>query len=106
MALKIAVARGSLYLSREVCDQYLSGLATVILQRREHDLAILPVHHAAAGGYLLKRRNARGDRVVNAADFFRFQGLEDAVQREAAVCWDEATAALIATGLFGGEKAR
>ena len=43
------------------------------------DLLILPVRHAAAGGYLLKLRNGAGDRVVNAPDFFREHGLDDEV---------------------------
>jgi hypothetical protein len=37
---------------------------------------LLPLR-AGAGGLQVKLRNARGDRVVEAQEFFRQQGLED-----------------------------
>lgn len=96
----IQVRRGGLYLSRELCERYFAGLETVILLRRDVHLLILPVRHAAAGGYLLKRRNSAGDRVVLAPDFFREHGLDDLVEREFAVCWDPDQAALILKHAF------
>ena len=39
---------------------------------------ILPVRHAAAGGYVLKLRNSAGDRVVHAPDFFREHHIDEA----------------------------
>jgi hypothetical protein len=92
------------YLSGETCERYFTGLAAVILLRRHDDLAILPVHHAAAGGYLLKRRNAKGDRVVNAGDFLRFQGIVDDTDLTLAACWDSSVAGLVATGAFANAK--
>ena len=83
-----------------VYDRYFAGLEAVVLLRRGEDLAILPVRHAAAGGYLLKRRNAAGDRIVSAADFFRAQGIDDQVERPLAVHWLTELAGLSVPGLF------
>ena len=55
--------------------RHFAGLEGVILLRRDNDILILPVRNNAAGGYLLKLRNSAGDRVVNAADFFRAQAI-------------------------------
>jgi len=96
----VTLKRGSLYLSREVYDLYFSGLEAIILLRREDDLLILPVRHAAAGGYLLKLRNGAGDRVVNAPDFFRAHGIDDAIERDLPVVWAAQSAALAAAGVF------
>lgn len=99
-AASARLSRGGLYLSREVCDRYFAGLEGVILLRRERDLVIMPVRHAAAGGYILKLRNGAGDRVVVAPDFFRAQGIDDEVEIVTPVVWETTRAALVAPGLF------
>lgn len=96
----VELRRGSLYLSSDVYERYFQDLAAVILLRRENDLLILPVRHAAGGGYLLKLRNAAGDRVVNAMDFFREHGFEDADEATLTVAWSTSDAALKATDAF------
>ena len=96
----VMLRRGSLYLSRAVYERYFDGLDTIVLIRRDSDLLIVPVRHAAAGGYLLKLRNVAGDRVVNAPDFFRAHGLEDEAPRNFDVAWDSQRAALIARDAF------
>lgn len=96
----VTLKRGSLYLSRELCDRYFHNLEGIVLLRRDADLMILPVRHAAAGGYFMKVCNAAGDRVVTAPDFFRDHGLEDDVEREVPVIWSAARAALVAVGSF------
>ncbi len=73
-------------MSCDVYDRYFTGLETVILLRRGQDLCILPVKHAAAGGYLLKLRNKVGDRVVHAPDFFREHGIDENDQRSNCPC--------------------
>lgn len=78
---------GSLYLPREICDLYFRGLQSVILVRREGFVAVLPVRHSAAGGYFLKLRNARGDRVIDAPDFFRDQGFDEAAEHFFGAQW-------------------
>jgi hypothetical protein len=99
-ASAVGLERGALYLSCEVCERYFAGLETVILLRRDSDLCILPVKHAAAGGYLLKRRNKAGDRVVYAPDFFREHGVDDAVALELSVVWSTERSALVAADAF------
>lgn len=100
----ITLKRGGLYLVRELYDRYFPGLETVILLRRNHDLLILPVRQAAAGGYLLKARNGAGDRVVNAPDFFREQGIDEALERDLVVAWSSRSAALVAADAFAEQQ--
>ena len=61
---------------------------------------ILPVRHAASGGFLLKLRNAQGDRVVSAPHFFRDNGIEDDRERRLECEWNHAAAALVADNVF------
>ena len=96
----VELRRGSVYLGAEVYARYFEGLTSVVLLRRGDDLLILPVRHAAGGGYLLKLRNSAGDRVVNAIDFFREQGFEDSDRATVAVTWSTEDAALKAVGAF------
>lgn len=97
---RLTLRRGGLYLPRQVCDRYFDGLETVVLLRQGDDLSILPVRHAAAGGYILKRRNLAGDRVVYAADFFRAAGLSDDVDCELETAWSSERGALIVKSAF------
>ena len=99
-AAAISLQRGALYLSCDVYDRYFAGLEAVVLLRRGQDLCILPVKHAAAGGYLLKLRNRAGDRVVHAPDFFREHGVDETATLELSVVWSTEQAALVATGTF------
>ena len=96
----MTVKRGSLYLTREIYDRYFPELETVILIRRGDDLLILPVRHAASGGYLLKLRNGAGDRVVSAPDFFREQGIDDDDELCLPVTWSAENAALCSDNAF------
>jgi len=99
-ASAVNLKRGALYLSCDVYDRYFAGLETVILLRRGQDLCILPVKHAAAGGYLLKLRNKVGDRVVHAPDFFRGHGIDENVALELSVAWSTEQGALVAVDAF------
>lgn len=78
---------GRLYIAKEAADRHFANIGTVILLRQDQDLLILPVRHAASGGYVLKIRNAAGDRVVNSADFFRDNGLSDKMQWRGQTAW-------------------
>ncbi len=100
MSASVQVRRGGLYLSHEDCERYFSGLEAVILLRRADDLVVLPVRHAAAGGYLLKRINSRGDRLVFAPDFFREHGWDDDEECDLSLTWDSDQAGLVATDAF------
>ena len=96
MTAAVRVKGGSLYLGRDVCERYFAGLEAVILLQRDGDLLILPVRNAAAGGYLLKVRNAAGDRVVQAADFFRAQGVADDRELRLEAVWSSDQGGLVA----------
>lgn len=96
----VRIERGALYLSHEVYDRYFAGLDAVILLRRENDLCIMPVRHAAAGGYLLKLRNKRGDRVVHAPDFLREHGFDENLALQLSVAWSTERGALVAADAF------
>lgn len=96
LPLSITLKSGRLYFGQAVYDRYFAGLASVILMRREADLLIMPVRHAAAGGYVIKIRNAAGDRLVEAMDFFRGQGLEAHQDGNFPVTWSSEAAALVA----------
>jgi hypothetical protein len=96
----IVLKRGSLHIDRAVCERYFAGLNAVILLRRANDLLVLPVRHAAAGGYLLKVRNAAGDRIVDAADFFREHDAYALDERRLAVAWSAESAGLQASSAF------
>lgn len=99
-AREILVAHGNLYLSREICDTYFRGVVAVALLLRGQDVLIVPLTPQSGGGILLKQKNARGDRVIHAQEFFRDKGLlEDFEPRTAAVSWSSESAALVVSGL-------
>lgn len=96
----VVIAHGSFYLSRELCDTYLRGVVSVALLAREQIVLIVPLTQQSGGGLLLKQRNARGDRVIHAQEFFRDKGfLEDFEERTASAHWSPESAALVVTGL-------
>ncbi len=100
MSQTVTVKRGSLYLGRAVYERYFTGLDAVVLLRRDDDLLILPVRHAASGGYLIKMRNAAGDRVISAPDFFREHGIDEAAELHLPIAWSTDNAALLSPKAF------
>jgi len=94
------VRRGGIYIPKQVYDLYFAGLEAVILLRRDADLLILPVRHSAAGGYLLKVRNAAGDRLVFARDFLRENGCAEDIDREFIPNWENNRAGLSLDNVF------
>jgi hypothetical protein len=96
----VTVSRGGLYVSRQLYETHFAGRCSVVLLRRDDDLLVLPVHDAAAGGYLLKLRNAAGDRVVHAADFFRAQDVDDGTELQLEASWNDAAAGLLVCSAF------
>ena len=77
MGAKLAVQSGSIYLRAEDYKVYFQGLDAVIVLIRDDALHILPVQQMMSGGYLLKIRNSKGDRVVAAPDVFFAHGLAE-----------------------------
>lgn len=96
MSARIDVRRGAIYLSAEVVHTYFRGIAAVIVLISENELQILPVHQMAAGGCLLKVRNAAGDRVASAPDVFHANGLGDFEVENLTVHWSSERGALVA----------
>jgi len=97
---QIVIRRGSVYLTAALYRRYFDGLQSVVLLRRADDLVIMPVHHAASGGYLLKLRNSAGDRVINATDFFTAHGIREVDERTLDVGWNSSFAGLVASAAF------
>jgi hypothetical protein len=96
----LSVRRGVLHFTRDAYERCFPTVQAVVLVREERDLLVLPVRHAAAGGYLVKLRNAAGDRAVDAADFLRGNGVEDAEERQVVAAWDEVRACLTVSAFF------
>jgi hydrogenase maturation protease len=97
---QIAVARGNLYLSREICDAYFPDVMSVALLARDGEILIVPLTRESGGGLLLKQRNVRGDRVIHAQEFFRKHGLPEQFEaRTASAAWSADAAALVLGGL-------
>jgi hypothetical protein len=97
---ELRVARGNLYLSHALCTRHLPQTAAVALLAREGDVLIVPLHPGSAGGLLLKQRNAAGDRVIHAQEFFRNHGFdEECGPRTLPVRWCTQRAALLVSGL-------
>jgi hypothetical protein len=98
---QISIARGNIYLPREVCDLYFQGIESVALLAHEAGLLIIPLLQNAAGGSLLKVKNLRGDRVIHAQEFWRQQGYsEEFGERFYPVHWESNRAALFVSGSF------
>jgi len=49
---------------------------------------------APGGGMLIKIRNARGDRVIHAQEFFRDHGLQESIDRTCPAHWNDKMAGL------------
>jgi hydrogenase maturation protease len=99
-SLRITIARGNIYLPREVCDLYFPRSDSIALLRHEADLFLIPLVQQSAGGMLLKIRNLHGDRVVHAQEFLRAQGREETAEHFCLVCWNADRAALQISGIF------
>ena len=95
MTARVGVRGGSVYLPAEVYDRYFAGVQAVIVLIRDGSLQILPVRQMAAGGCLLKIRNAAGDRVATAPDVFHARGLADWRQDGLAARWSSELGALL-----------
>ncbi|MFM9860681.1 hypothetical protein RUR49_19675 [Pseudoxanthobacter sp. M-2] len=99
-SVQFRLHRDHLYLDAADYQAALAGRASVALLRRGDDLLVLPVAGPEAGGFLVKQVNARGDRAVHAADFFRLNGVDETIERFAMGAWDEAAAGFVVPGLF------
>ncbi|MEO1281326.1 MAG: hypothetical protein AAFV69_06285 [Pseudomonadota bacterium] len=95
MTARVSIKRGSVYIPADVYATYFKGIDAAALLVRDDHLHVLPVHHMAAGGALMKIRNAAGDRIVSAPDLFDNYGLEDWTAEHIEARWSADNAALI-----------
>jgi hypothetical protein len=97
---RIRISRGSIYLDRDLYDACLPGVSAVAAVVREGSAYLLPLRGPAAGGLLLKVRNARGDRVVHADEFLHTLGISSiAPERWVPVRWMPDMAGLLLEGV-------
>lgn len=95
MTTGIDVRNGAIYLPAEVAETYFRGVEAVVVLIGEGCLQVLPVHRMAAGGCLLKVRNAAGDRVAVAPDVFGVHALENLVAEDLEARWSRERGALL-----------
>lgn len=96
----IGLRRGGLHFDQAVYERHFSGLDAVVMLRDGPSLLILPVRHQAAGGTFIKQRNKAGDRVIEAAEFLRANGVEDDVEKNFMAVWSDRRAGLILNDVF------
>jgi hypothetical protein len=99
-SVRFRLYRDHLYLDAADYEAALAGRSSVALLRRGDDLHVLPVAGPEAGGFLVKQVNARGDRAVHAADFFRLNGVDETRGRCGTGTWSDAAACFVVPGLF------
>jgi hypothetical protein len=99
--LEVTIARGNIYLAREVYDSYFKDVECLALMPDEEGVLLIPLIQQSAGGLLLKVKNLRGDRVVHAQEFWRLHGYaEEFAERAYKVRWKQDRAALLLIGLL------
>jgi hypothetical protein len=96
-ARRVTLRRGSLHLDADTVRAFFAGLDTVVLVGRDARMMVLPVRDAAAGGLLLKVRNARGDRVVHVDEFLRAHGYADDLDAVCPAVWEPELCGLAVT---------
>lgn len=75
-AMRVEIRAGRLYLPAQTYESALAGHAAVALLARDGHWWLIPLK-SGAGGLQIKQRTARGDRVIEAREFLRAQGVED-----------------------------
>jgi len=103
--LQIKVARGNIYIPHETYEVYLKNIEAVALLSHENGILLIPLITDSAGGLLLKIKNLRGDRIVHAQEFFRFNNyLEEFEEKLYEVKWESERAALLIIDVAISEK--
>jgi hypothetical protein len=88
--VRFRLRRDHLYVDSAAYAAHMPGLCPVALLRRGDDLHVAPLIGPGGGGYLVKQINARGDRAIHAADFFRLHGVDDVCETTFEGEWSEA----------------
>jgi hypothetical protein len=100
----VRVHRDHLYVEASVFAGRFANARNVALLREGRDLLILPIARVEAGGFLVKQVNARGDRAIHAADFFRLNGIDESRDIRAEAHWSEAWAGFSVSRFFAEEQ--
>jgi len=106
MTAHVRVRAGRLYIDAATFARFLDERSAVTLVRRANDLYIVPLLDSTFGGYLCKHRTLAGDRVVDAEDFFRDHGFDEAREHHFEAAWRADVAALVVPGAFGAARLR
>lgn len=104
--LPLRLHRDHLYVEAAVFEAHLAHVSSVALLRDNDDLLVLPVVTAEAGGFLVKQVNARGDRAIHAADFFRLNAIDE-TRDISLVAWRcDSIAGFVVRGLFANTQTK
>jgi hypothetical protein len=98
--VEIVVRRGTLIIPCTDYEAVFGRAGAVVLLREGADLLLVPVHHAAIGGQLVKLRNAAGDRAIDALELFRAHELDGEAELHVRAQWSPERGALYVRGLF------
>ena len=96
MTHTVSIGAGRVLVPHNTYELYLGGAASAALIERDGQILLLPLRGPVAGGMLLKQRNLRGDRVMQATDFLSQLGIDPfAAEVEFKVCWVAESGALL-----------
>lgn len=101
----VRIHRDHLYIDAATYDRNLADAPAVALLRDQDDLLILPVTGAGFGGFYIKQVNARGDRAIHAADFFRLHGIGERDEHHVLAAWTKPIAGFTVRAFFAGAPA-
>ena len=74
-------------------EQYFSDTKSAALFQRDEQICLIPLRQEA-GGLLIKLKNMKGDRVIDANEFLRGIGITESWSGTAKVEWDDTQSVL------------
>lgn len=92
-ARHVHVRRGWIQVPLEMFEAFFDGREGVVPFALEGQLCLMPVQQVA-GGLLVKLRNARGDRAIDAAELLRAHGWDDQGEYDCSARWESSLGAL------------
>jgi len=90
---QLTFKNGNLYIDSSLYETYFSSINSVVLLKKDALFLLMPVQQAG-GGLLLKIKNAKGDRIVHAIEFFQQHGIDTGEEKILDVEWNAELAAL------------
>ena len=89
----VRIERGHIYISAMMYEEYFSDTKSAALFQRDQQICLIPLRQEA-GGLLIKLKNIKGDRVIDANEFLRGIGITESWSGTAEVEWDHAQSVL------------